>query len=98
MMTEQSHQLSRRQFLKAAAVIGAGSALAACVAPSAAPAGEAAAPAVNTGAKQTVRYLSWWFEEGKRGETWLAFVKEFNESLGQSRVRQNGQRRSKGIG
>ena len=36
--------------------------------------------AVNTGAKQTVRYLSWWFEEGNRGKTWQAFIKEFNES------------------
>src|SRR5216683_313162 len=37
-------------------------------------------PAVNTGAKQTVRYLSWWFEEGDRGKTWNAFIKEFNDS------------------
>ncbi|HEX5689609.1 MAG TPA: extracellular solute-binding protein, partial [Roseiflexaceae bacterium] len=40
----------------------------------------ASAPAANTGAKQKVRYLSWWFEEGNRGKTWLAFVKEFNDS------------------
>ncbi len=86
MMNEQSRRLSRRQFLKTAAVVSTGTVLAACVAPSAAPAGEAAAPAVNTGAKQTVRYLSWWFEEGKRGETWLAFVKEFNESQSEIEV------------
>lgn len=80
MMTEESHQLSRRQFLKAAAVVGAGAALAACAPPVAAPGTESAAPAVNTGARQTVRYLSWWFEEGNRGITWQAFIKEFNES------------------
>lgn len=39
-----------------------------------------AAPAVNTGVKQKVRYLSWWFEEGNRGKTHLALIKEFNES------------------
>lgn len=79
MTIQQSQQLSRRTFLKAAAVAGAGAALAACAAPGAAPAGSSA-PAVNTGAKQTVRYLSWWFEEGNRGATWKAFIKEFNES------------------
>lgn len=35
---------------------------------------------MNTGAKLKVRYLSWWFEEGERGKTWKAFIKEFNES------------------
>ena len=80
MMVDKSQQLSRRAFLKAAAVVGAGTALAACAAPVAEQAAGPAAPAVNTGERQTVRYLSWWFEEGKRGETWLAFVKEFNES------------------
>jgi ABC-type glycerol-3-phosphate transport system substrate-binding protein len=45
-----------------------------------APATESAAPGVSTGQRQTVRYLSWWFEEGNRGITWLNFVKEFNES------------------
>ncbi|MBX3012223.1 MAG: carbohydrate ABC transporter substrate-binding protein [Caldilineaceae bacterium] len=78
MMTPKS-QLSRRNFLKAAAVTGVGTALAACAVPGAAPSG-ASAPAVNTGARQTVRYLSWWFEEGNRGATWKAFIKEFNES------------------
>jgi ABC-type glycerol-3-phosphate transport system substrate-binding protein len=75
--------VSRRSFLKASAFGMAAAALAACaapVAPGAAPAADNTAPAVNTGAKQTVRYLSWWFEEGNRGKTWLAFVKEFNES------------------
>ena len=68
MTIQQSQQMSRRTFLKAAAVAGAGAALAACAAPGAAPGGSGA-PAVNTGAKQTVRYLSWWFEEGNRGAT-----------------------------
>ena len=86
MMSDQSHQLSRRQFLKAAAVFGTGAALAACTAPIAAPGAEPAAPAVNTGAKQTVRYLSWWFEEGNRGLTWKAFIKEFNESQSEIEV------------
>ncbi|RIK37694.1 MAG: hypothetical protein DCC57_21435, partial [Chloroflexi bacterium] len=63
-----------------ATVAGAGVALAACAAPVAAPSASGGAAAVNTGARQTVRYLSWWFEEGKRGETWNAFIKEFNES------------------
>ena len=66
-MTTQKAQLSgrridRRRFLKTAALAGAGTALAACVPPTAAPgAAPAAAPAVNKGVKQTVRYLSWWF-------------------------------------
>src|SRR5215217_7079759 len=75
--------LSRRSFLKASAFSVAAAALAACaapVAPGAAPAADNAAPAVSTGAKQTVRYLSWWFEEGNRGKTWKAFIKEFNDS------------------
>ena len=80
-MTNQGpRSTSRREFLKAAAMVGAGAALAAC-APAAAPGGApAAAPAVNTGERQTVRYLSWWFEEGNRGITWNNFIKEFNES------------------
>ena len=83
MTTSPRQSISRRDFLKFTAAGAATLAVAAC-APAAAPgtapaAGGAAAPAVNTGAKQTVRYLSWWFEEGKRGETWLAFIKEFNE-------------------
>jgi len=74
--------VSRRTFLKTSAFGVAAVALAACaapVAPGTAPAA-GAAPAVSTGAKQTVRYLSWWFEEGNRGKTWLAFVDEFNKS------------------
>lgn len=85
MITPKSPQMSRRQLLKAAAIMGAGAALAACAPPAAAPAGSSA-PAVNTGAKQTVRYLSWWFEEGNRGKTWLAFIKEFNESQSEIEV------------
>ena len=76
---QKPQQMSRRNFLKAAAVVGAGTALAAC-APAATTGGGANAPAVNKGAKQTVRYLSWWFEEGNRGKTWNAFIKEFNDS------------------
>lgn len=86
MMTEQSHRVSRRQFLKTAAVVGAGAALAACTPPVAAPSTGSEAPAVNTGARQTVRYLSWWFEEGNRGLTWKAFIKEFNESQNEIEV------------
>jgi ABC-type glycerol-3-phosphate transport system substrate-binding protein len=81
MITTNSHLLSRRQFLKTTAVVGAGAALAACAPPQVGGgASQAGAPAVNTGAKQTVRYLSWWFEEGNRGATWKAFIKEFNET------------------
>jgi ABC-type glycerol-3-phosphate transport system substrate-binding protein len=75
--------VSRRTFLKTTAFGMAAAALAACaapVAPGAASAADSSAPAVSTGARQTVRYLSWWFEEGNRGQTWLNFVKEFNES------------------
>ncbi|MEZ4727373.1 MAG: extracellular solute-binding protein [Caldilineaceae bacterium] len=79
MTTPNAQQMSRRTFLKAAAVAGVGASVAACAAPGVAPAGSNA-PAVNTGARQTVRYLSWWFEEGNRGATWNAFIKEFNES------------------
>jgi ABC-type glycerol-3-phosphate transport system substrate-binding protein len=80
-MTMQNPQsMSRRQFLKTTALTGAGLALAACAAPTAAPAASGGAAAANTGARQTVRYLSWWFEEGNRGMTWKSFIKEFNES------------------
>lgn len=87
--------LTRRKFLKTAAVGAAAGTMAACAAPPvpAAPAAQQgaqpaapaattapAAPAVNTGARKTVRYLSWWFQEGQRGKTWLNFVKEFNDS------------------
>jgi ABC-type glycerol-3-phosphate transport system substrate-binding protein len=82
-------RMTRRDFLRIGGLATLGSVLAACggAAPAApeggaaaATAPAAAAPAANTGAKQTVRYLSWWFEEGNRGKTWLAFVKEFNDS------------------
>lgn len=76
---ERKH-LSRRSFLKAVAGAAGVGVLAACGGATAPSGGGTTAPAANTGAKQTVRYLSWWFEEGKRGETWLALVKEFNES------------------
>jgi ABC-type glycerol-3-phosphate transport system substrate-binding protein len=83
MSAPQKHSISRRTFLKSSAFGLAAAALAACAAPAApgaAPASDSAAPAVSTGQRQTVRYLSWWFEEGNRGKTWLDFVAEFNES------------------
>ena len=80
MTVQHATSMSRRQFLKASAMAGAGALLAAC-APAAIPgAAPADAPAVNTGARQTVRYLSWWFEEGNRGTTWNDFIAEFNDS------------------
>jgi len=93
-MTEKSNKrraLSRREFLRSASVLaGAGLLAAACV--PVAPAGQQvdtsapAAPNVNKGVKQKVRYLSWWFEEGNRGKTWNAFIKEFNESQNEIEV------------
>jgi ABC-type glycerol-3-phosphate transport system substrate-binding protein len=89
MTTEKPEAMNRRKFLKTAAMGAAAGALAACApttAPSGAPSAATAVPAaatampnVNTGAKQIVRYLSWWFEEGNRGITWNNFIKEFNE-------------------
>ena len=84
---EERKGVTRRDFLKTTAVGAAAAALAACTptatqAPGAAtavPGAATAMPNVNTGAKQTVRYLSWWFEEGNRGITWNNFIKEFNE-------------------
>jgi|GEM_PF-423812 ABC-type glycerol-3-phosphate transport system substrate-binding protein len=86
-------RLTRRSFLRFGGAAAATTVLAACGAPAAtnsggeapaatsgAAAASTTAPAVSTGAKQTVRYLSWWFEEGNRGKTWNAFIKEFNES------------------
>jgi ABC-type glycerol-3-phosphate transport system substrate-binding protein len=83
--------MTRRNFLRIGGMAALGSMLAACGGTAAPPAPTAAGgtgdaaptaapPAAGTGAKQTVRYLSWWFEEGNRGKTWLAFVKEFNDS------------------
>jgi ABC-type glycerol-3-phosphate transport system substrate-binding protein len=86
MTTPKLQALSRRSFLKGAAAVGVGALVAACAPPTAAPGTSSDAPAVNTGARQTVRYLSWWFEEGKRGETWNAFIKEFNESQSEIEV------------
>jgi ABC-type glycerol-3-phosphate transport system substrate-binding protein len=77
MTIPRSKLQSRREFLKTAAFVGAGLTLAACAPATTSP---TAAPAVSTGAKQTVRYLSWWFEEGTRGQTWRAFIEEFNNS------------------
>jgi nitrous oxide reductase len=86
MTTSKPQSISRRKFLKATAFGAAAAALAACapaattaapttaVSTAASAATATTAPAVNTGAKQTVRYLSWWFEEGNRGKTWKAFI------------------------
>lgn len=89
MTTKKPDPMNRRKFLKTAAFGAAAGALAACApvaSPTAAPGAATSAPGaatavpnVNTGAKQTVRYLSWWFEEGNRGKTWNAFIKEFND-------------------
>jgi ABC-type glycerol-3-phosphate transport system substrate-binding protein len=90
--SKKQRSLSRREFLRNASALAGVGLLAACVpteAPSAPAAQEEAdtsAPAVNTGAKQKVRYLSWWFEEGNRGETWVNFIKEFNESQNEIEV------------
>ncbi len=82
MKTRNSKPINRRNFLKASAVGAASAALAACAPAASTPTPAAIAtgvPAVPTGAKQTVRYLSWWFEEGNRGITWNNFIKEFND-------------------
>ena len=87
MSTQKSERITRRKFLTTSAA-GARR----CtrrVAPASPAARQPPAPRqptatsvpnVNTGAKQTVRYLSWWFEEGNRGKTWNALIKEFNAS------------------
>ena len=79
--------LNRRDFLRNAGALAGIGLLAAC-APAGQPATESssAAPAVSTGKKQQVRYLSWWFEEGNRGETWNNFVDEFNGSQNEIEV------------
>ena len=79
-------RMARRDFLRVSGAAALGSLLAACGStPPSPPSGGAAAtgataPAVASGAKQTVRYLTWWMEEGNRGKTWAAFIKEFNDS------------------
>ena len=96
MTIKSNVRITRRKLLKVSAFGAAGAALAACAAPAAptavpastsaplAPAATAVpaatTAAVNKGAKQTVRYLSWWFEEGNRGKTWVSLIKEFNDS------------------
>ena len=70
-------RLTRRDLLRNAGALAGIGLLAAC-APAAQPAadgGEAAATAERT----RVRYLSWWFEEGNRGDTWNNFIAEFND-------------------
>jgi ABC-type glycerol-3-phosphate transport system substrate-binding protein len=84
---DRTARLTRRDFLRFGGAAAITTVLAACGGGGAAPAATNApaaagttAPAVSTGAKQTVRYLSWWFEEGNRGKTWVSFIKEFNDS------------------
>lgn len=86
---ERTTRLTRRDFLRFGGAATVTAVLAACGSPpassggGAAPSGGAAsttAPAANSGAKQTVRYLSWWFEEGNRGKTWVSFIDEFNKA------------------
>ena len=80
---ERRSTLNRRDFLRSASALAGIGLLAAC-APAAQPAGEssAAAPAERS----RVRYLSWWFEEGNRGETWNNFIDEFNEAQSEIEV------------
>lgn len=86
MKTENTHVINRREFLKGAAMVGGAAVLsvvaAACGAQStpAPSSGATSVPNVNTGAKQTVRYLTWWMEEGDRGKTWTQMIKDFNAS------------------
>lgn len=85
-------RLTRRNLLRASGAAALTGLLAACggaapAAPSGGTAGEVVAPAANTGAKQTVRYLTWWMEEGNRGKTWTSFIKEFNESQNEVEIK-----------
>lgn len=68
--------LTRRDLLRNAGALAGIGLLAACA--------PAAQPAADSGAGETaertrVRYLSWWFEEGNRGDTWNNFIAEFND-------------------
>lgn len=89
MPNRKPQKFSRRKFLQASAIGVAGAALAACAPAEGTPTAlsSTSVPNINTGAKQTVRYLSWWFEEGNRGKTWNDFIKEFNESQDQIEVK-----------
>jgi hypothetical protein len=82
MTTQQPKSTSRRGFLKVAAFVGAQARTLAACAPAAAPGARRRVRPLRSirGLAQTVRYLSWWFEEGNRGITWNNFIKEFNES------------------
>src|SRR5437762_5354697 len=77
MKTENARVITRREFLKGAAMVG-GAAVLSAVAAACGP--FQGASNVNTGAKKTVRYLTWWMEEGNRGKTWTSMIKEFNDS------------------
>ena len=68
MQTGMGAKLNRRDFLRSASALAGLGLLAAC-APASQPAGDSGADAASA-ERQTVRYLSWWFEEGNRGDTW----------------------------
>ena len=83
---ERRGTLNRRDFLRNASALAGIGLLAAC-APAVQPAGDSSAGATAAGAeRQKVRYLSWWFEEGNRGETWNNFIDEFNEAQSEIEV------------
>ena len=84
MQTGMGGKLNRRDFLRSASALAGLGLLAAC-APAAQPAGDSSADAASA-ERQKVRYLSWWFEEGNRGETWNNFVDEFNEAQSEIEV------------
>ncbi len=84
MQTGMGAKLNRRDFLRSASALAGLGLLAAC-APATQPAGDSGADAASA-ERQEVRYLSWWFEEGNRGETWNNFVTEFNEAQSEIEV------------
>ena len=90
MFSKKHRGITRRDFLKSASMAASAGLLAACgVSDPATSVPEGViteVPAVVGGARQRVRYLSWWFEEGTRGETWVNFIKEFNESQNEIEV------------
>ncbi len=72
-------RLTRRDFLRNAGTLAGIGLLAAC-APAGQPAADSgASDAAASAERARVRYLSWWFEEGNRGETWNNFIAEFND-------------------
>jgi len=84
MQTGMGAKLNRRDFLRSASALAGLGLLAAC-APATQPAGGSSADTASA-ERQEVRYLSWWFEEGNRGDTWNNFVTEFNEAQSEIEV------------